>query len=44
MYTARKVKGVWWVGFLYSDGRFDRIADFRSRIEAVNAALRMNRA
>ena len=46
MYAARKIKGEWWVGFLYSDGTFERIGrrPCNSEIDAKNAAIRMNAA
>lgn len=44
MYAPRKINGLWWVGFLYSDGRFDRIGKCNSEVDAINAARRMNKA
>jgi hypothetical protein len=44
MYTPRKIKGLWTVGFLYSDGRYERVASFPSEVAAINAARRMNEA
>lgn len=42
MYAAHFLDGEWWVGFLYSDGRFDRIRTHGSRSAAERAVERMN--
>jgi hypothetical protein len=44
MYTPRKIDGIWYIGFLYSDGTFDPIAKCASTLVAAEAAERMNRA
>jgi hypothetical protein len=36
-------RGNWWVGFLYSDGRFDLIKEFKTFEEAKCAEERMAR-
>jgi hypothetical protein len=44
MYVPRKVEGIWWVGFLYSDGSFDPVASYPSELTAITNASRMNEA
>lgn len=43
MYAAQFVDGKWWVGFRYSDGRFDKITSYgHEQGYAEAAAIRMN--
>lgn len=44
MYAARMTEGAWWVGFVYSDGRFDKVASYGSGSAAMKAAERMNKS
>ena len=44
MYAVQFVEGSWWVGFRYSDDRFDKITPYGQERElAEAAATRMNR-
>ncbi len=44
MYWIKLIDGAWWVGFMYHDGRFDKIASYGlGRGMAVAAAQRMNK-
>lgn len=43
MYAARMTEGKWWVGFVYSDGTFDKVASYGSGEKAMRAAERMNK-
>ncbi len=44
MYVAKLIDGIFWVGFQYSDGRFDKITSYgREEDLARGAAERMNR-
>ena len=46
MYAVQFVDGEWWVGFRYSDGRFDKITSYGRgagvQEMAEHAATRMN--
>ena len=43
MYAARMIANQWWVGFLYSNGRFDLVKSYKTREGAMRAATRMNK-
>jgi hypothetical protein len=42
MYVVRYEDKEWFVGFRYSDGRIDRVASFKTEIDARTSATRLN--